>query len=141
MEEISMDIYLHFKNQATEAIAFYEKVFKTEPAQIMTFGQMPQDDEHPIDDSIKNLVLNANLKINDTIVMISDSPENMAPPIIVGNNVALVFNANTTEEASEIFQQLTEKGTVLLPLEKTFWAKLYGMVKDQYGVIWHINLY
>lgn len=136
-----MDIYLHFKNQATEAIAFYEKVFKTEPAQIMTFGQMPQDDEHPIDDSIKNLVLNANLKINDTIVMISDSPENMAPPIIVGNNVALVFNANTTEEASEIFQQLTEKGTVLLPLEKTFWAKLYGMVKDQYGVIWHINLY
>lgn len=136
-----MDIYLHFKNQATEAIAFYEKVFKTEPAQIMTFGQMPQDDEHPIDDSIKNLVLNANLKINDTIVMISDSPENMAPPIIVGNNVALVFNANTTEEASEIFQQLTEKGTVLLPLGKTFWAKLYGMVKDQYGVIWHINLY
>jgi len=136
-----MDIYLHFKNQATEAIAFYEKVFKTEPAQIMTFGQMPQDDEHPIDDSIKNLVLNANLKINDTNVMISDSPENMAPPIIVGNNVALVFNANTTEEASEIFQQLTEKGTVLLPLEKTFWAKLYGMVKDQYGVIWHINLY
>lgn len=136
-----MDIYLHFKNQATEAIAFYEKVFKTEPAQIMTFGQMPQDDEHPIDDSIKNLVLNANLKINDTNVMISDSPENMVPPIIVGNNVALVFNANTTEEASEIFQQLTEKGTVLLPLEKTFWAKLYGMVKDQYGVIWHINLY
>lgn len=141
MEEISMDIYLHFKNQATEAIAFYEKVFKTEPAQIMTFGQMPQDDEHPIDDSIKNLVLNANLKINDTNVMISDSPENMAPAIIVGNNVALVFNANTTEEASEIFQQLTEKGTVLLPLEKTFWAKLYGMVNDQYGVIWHINLY
>lgn len=136
-----MDIYLHFKNQATEAIAFYEKVFKTEPAQIMTFGQMPQDDEHPIDDSIKNLVLNANLKINDTNVMISDSPENMAPPIIVGNNVALVFNANTTEEASEIFQQLTENGTVLLPLEKTFWAKLYGMVNDQYGVIWHINLY
>lgn len=136
-----MDIYLHFKNHATEAIAFYEKVFKTEPAQIMTFGQMPQDDEHPIDDSIKNLVLNANLKINDTNVMISDSPENMAPPIIVGNNVALVFNANTTEEASEIFQQLTEKGTVLLPLEKTFWAKLYGMAKDQYGVIWHINLY
>ncbi|MGL9728786.1 VOC family protein [Enterococcus sp. DIV0756] len=136
-----MDIYLHFKNQATEAIAFYEKVFKTEPAQIMTFGQMPQDDEHPIDDSIKNLVLNANLNINDTNVMFSDSPESMAPPIIVGNNVALVFNANTTEEASEIFQQLTEKGTVLLPLEKTFWAKLYGMVKDQYGVIWHINLY
>ena len=136
-----MDIYLHFKDQAAEAVAFYEKVFKTEPPQIMTFGQMPQDDKHPIDDSVRNLVLNANLKINDTNVMISDSPENMAPPITVGNNVALVFNAKNAEEASDIFQQLSENGTVLLPLEKTFWAEIYGMVKDQYGVIWHINLY
>ncbi|MFM2488988.1 hypothetical protein ABW365_13315 [Enterococcus avium] len=37
-----MDIYLHFKDQAAEVIAFYEKVFETEPAQIMTFGQMPK---------------------------------------------------------------------------------------------------
>jgi PhnB protein len=107
----------------------------------MTFGQMPQDDEHPIDDGLKDLVMNSNLKINDTNVMISDSPENLAPPIIVGNNVALVYNAKTTEEATDIFQQLAENGTILLPLEKTFWAELYGMVKDQYGVIWHINLY
>ena len=136
-----MDIYLHFKDQAAEVIAFYEKVFETEPSQIMTFGQMPQDDEHPIDDGLKDLVMNSNLKINDTNVMISDSPENLAPPIIVGNNVALVYNAKTTEEATDIFQQLAENGTILLPLEKTFWAELYGMVKDQYGVIWHINLY
>jgi len=136
-----MDIYLHFKNQAAEAIAFYEKVFKTEPAQIMTFGDMPHDDEHPVDETIKGLVMNSNLKINETNVMISDSPEGMAPPIIVGNNVALVFNAATANEASEIFQLLADGGTVLLPLEKTFWAELYGMVKDRYGVIWHINLY
>lgn len=136
-----MDIYLHFKDQAAEAIAFYEKVFKTEPAQIMTFGQMPHDDEHPVDDNIKDLVLNSSLKINDTNVMISDSPEGMAPPIVVGNNVALVYNAKTAEDASDIFQQLTNNGAVLLPLEKTFWAELYGMVKDQYGVMWHINLY
>lgn len=136
-----MDIYLHFKNQAAEAIAFYEQTFDTEPAKIMTFGQMPHDEEHPVDDSIKNLVLNSNLKINDTNVMISDSPEGMAPPLAIGNNVALVFNAKTATEASEIFQRLAVNGAVLLPLEKTFWAELYGMVKDQYGVTWHINLY
>lgn len=107
----------------------------------MTFGQMPHDEEHPVDENIKNLVMNSNLKINDTNVMISDSPEGMAPPIVAGNNVALVFNAKTADEASNIFQQLATNGTVLLPLEKTFWADLYGMVKDQYGVNWHINLY
>lgn len=85
--------------------------------------------------------MNSNLKINDTNVMISDSPEGMAPPLIIGNNVALVFNAASVEEATEIFQLLAEKGVVLLPLEQTFWAELYGMVKDRYGVVWHINLY
>ncbi|MFC0277341.1 VOC family protein [Enterococcus devriesei] len=136
-----MDIYLHFADQAREAIAFYEEVFETEPAQVMTFGQMPQDEQHPLNDKFKDLVLNASLKLNDTNVMISDSPEGLAPPIVVGNNVALVFNALTVEEATKIFRRLTEEGAILLPLEKTFWAKLYGMVKDQYGVMWHINLY
>ncbi|MDU6525168.1 MAG: VOC family protein [Enterococcus sp.] len=136
-----MDIYLHFADQAREAIAFYEEVFETEPAQVMTFGQMPQDEQHPLNDKFKDLVLNASLKLNDTNVMISDSPEGLAPPIVVGNNVALVFNAHTAEEATKIFRRLTEEGAILLPLEKTFWAKLYGMVKDQYGVMWHINLY
>ncbi|MDT2758277.1 VOC family protein [Enterococcus xiangfangensis] len=134
-----MDIYLHFKDQAAEAITFYEDVFKTKPAQIMTFGQMPHDDNTPVDDSIKDLVLHANLQINDTNVMISDSPESLTSPRVIGNNVALVFNAKTAGEALEIFQQLAENGTVLLPLEKTFWAELYGMVKDRYGVNWYIN--
>lgn len=136
-----MDIYLHFTDQAKDAIAFYEEVFETEPAQVMTFGQMPQEENLPLNDKLKDLVLNANLKLNGTNVMISDSPEGIAPPVVIGNNVALVFNAQNAEEATKIFDRLTEKGTMLLPLEKTFWAKLYGMVKDQYGVMWHINLY
>jgi PhnB protein len=37
--------------------------------------------------------------------------------------------------------KLSENGAILLPLEKTFWAELYGMVKDSYGINWHINLY
>lgn len=91
MGGIIMDIYLHFKDQAAEAIMFYENVFKTEPAKIMTFGDMPQDDEHPIDESIKKLVMNSSLIINDTTMMISDSPEGLAPPITIGNNIALVL--------------------------------------------------
>lgn len=94
-----------------------------------------------MNESIKKLVMNSSLIINDTTMMISDSPEGLAPPITIGNNIALVFNASTEEEASDIFLQLAKNGVILLPLEKTFWAKLYGMVKDPYGVIWHINLY
>lgn len=136
-----MDIYLTFKDEAKDAMAFYEKVFETEPAQIMTYGQMPHDDEHSVDENIKDLVLNANLKINDTNVMFSDSPESIAPSVTIGNNVSLVFNAKSSEEAAKIFEKLAKDGTVLLPPAQTFWAELYGMVKDRFGVNWHINLY
>ncbi len=36
-----MDIYLNFKNESREAIAFYEKVFQTEASGITTYGEMP----------------------------------------------------------------------------------------------------
>ena len=101
-------------------MAFYQKVFETEPAQIMTYGQMPHDNEHSVDENIKYLVLNANLKINDTNVMFSDSPESIAPPVTIGNNVSLVFNAKSSEEAAKIFERLAENGTILLPLAQTF---------------------
>ena len=30
-------------------------------------------------------------------------------------------------------------GTVVLPLEKTFWAARFGMVVDRFGIPWLIN--
>jgi PhnB protein len=34
---------------------------------------------------------------------------------------------------------LADKGTVKMPIQKTFWAERYGMLVDQFGVPCSIN--
>ena len=70
-----LELYINFKGEAKEAIAFYEDVFDTKCQNLMTFGEAPEDPEHPISDEIKDLVMNASIIIEGTYVMISDVPD------------------------------------------------------------------
>ena len=50
----------------------------------------------------------------------------------------LVFGL--VEAAGErIYNALAQEGTVLMPLEKTFWASRFGQVVDRFGIPWQIN--
>ena len=52
----------------------------------------------------------------------------------------LSLQMNEHGAAERIFQQdLAKDGTVVLPLEKTFWAARFGMVVDRFGIPWLIN--
>jgi PhnB protein len=42
-------------------------------------------------------------------------------------------------DAERIFRALAEKGTVRMPLQKTFWAQRFGMLVDRFGVPWMVN--
>ena len=43
------------------------------------------------------------------------------------------------ERAKQLFENLAKGGTVVMPLEKTYWAEAFGMVTDKFGVKWMIN--
>ena len=43
------------------------------------------------------------------------------------------------EEAERVFNELTEGGTVVMPIGETFWAQRFGMLKDRFGVSWMVN--
>ena len=42
-------------------------------------------------------------------------------------------------EADRIFRALSEKGTIQMPIQKTFWAARFAMLVDQFGTPWMIN--
>jgi PhnB protein len=42
-------------------------------------------------------------------------------------------------EAERIFHELSEGGTVQMPLAETFWAKRFGMFIDRYNIPWMVN--
>ena len=43
------------------------------------------------------------------------------------------------EEADRLFDALSVKGTINMPIQETFWAHRFGMLVDQFGTPWMVN--
>jgi PhnB protein len=84
----------------------------------------------------KNRIMHARLQIGDKQLMASDSPPGRF-------EAAKGFNINISvkdpAEADRLFDALSVKGTVNMPIQETFWAKRFGMLVDQFGTPWMIN--
>ncbi|MBC1484571.1 VOC family protein [Listeria sp. FSL L7-1485] len=132
-----LNVYLTFRTQSKEAITFYEEVFGTKCMDLKTYGEVHPENE-PIDDELKDLVMNASLLIDGVKVMFSDIPKSM--PLTFGDNITLVIDTTDEMRLTKQFNQLAEGGTVTMPLAKTFWSDKYGQVTDRFGTGWQFNL-
>ena len=45
----------------------------------------------------------------------------------------------TAAEAKRAFDVLSPSGSVMMPLDKTFWAEAFAMLIDRFGTPWMIN--
>ncbi|MEI5992726.1 hypothetical protein A5880_000248 [Enterococcus sp. 4G2_DIV0659] len=135
-----LEVYLNFKNEATEAIAFYERVFDVTCKDKMRFVDAPQDPNHPIPEEWNELIMNASMTIEGVPVMFSDVPDGMGMTFIEGNNVSLVINTTDEIKIDRLFASLSEGGKITMPLGETFWSKKYGMLVDKFGINWMFNL-
>jgi PhnB protein len=52
---------------------------------------------------------------------------------------ALSLNYPKPDEAKRIFNALSDGGTVVMPMSKTFWAEAFGMVTDRFGTPWMVG--
>ncbi|NVN12165.1 VOC family protein [Nguyenibacter vanlangensis] len=57
----------------------------------------------------------------------------------VAAGFSISVSADTTEEAERIFTTLSDGATVTMPLQKTFWAPIFGTLTDRYGVAWMVG--
>lgn len=57
----------------------------------------------------------------------------------MGNNISLSLNPKDEAEARRWYDALREGGEVTMELSPTFWAKLFAMVRDRFGINWMIS--
>ncbi|MDR0538767.1 MAG: VOC family protein [Tannerellaceae bacterium] len=127
----NVNCYLAFDGYCEEAFRHYEKVFGKPITYVGYYRDMPGD--APIPENQQNYVMHINLPINgENCLMGCDTIEGYAK----GNNVSICVGADTADEAQRIFDGLAEGGTVVMPLEKSFFAALFGMVTDHFGICW-----
>ncbi|MGA9212405.1 VOC family protein [Kaistella sp.] len=136
----TVNVYLTFDGECEEAFKFYQSVFGGEIPFMGRFGEMPpQEGMPPISDDVKNRIMHVSLPISaETMLMGSDSMPGMHT-ITKGNNFSLSVNANSHEEAEDLFNKLSVGGTVTMPLADTFWGAYFGMWTDKFGINWMVN--
>ena len=94
--------------------------------------------EEPISQELGNKIMHVSLPICDaTQLMGSDSMQEDSPGLT--SAIAISINAQSEQEAITLFQGLAQNGTITMPLEKTFWGALFGMLTDSFGVQWMVN--
>jgi PhnB protein len=131
---MDLNTYLMFDGTCETAFKFYEKVLGGKIVAMMTYAEMPGATEMSKDS--KNRIMHARLQVGDKLLMASDSPPGRF-------EAAKGFNINisvkTAAEADRLFDALSVKGTINMPIQETFWAKRFGMLVDQFGTPWMIN--
>ena len=56
-----------------------------------------------------------------------------------GDNFSILIQVENEGQADGIFSRLIAGGKVMMPLEKTFWSKKFGMLTDKFGIKWMVS--
>jgi PhnB protein len=129
-----LNSYINFKNNAREAIQFYQSVFGGKLT-MSTFKEF-QASEDPSED---NLIMHAELESENGItLMASDTPARME--YRPGTNISLSLSGENKAELTAYFEKLSAGGTVTQPLEDSPWGDMFGMLTDKFGIGWLVNI-
>ncbi|MFU8842402.1 MAG: VOC family protein [Bacteroidales bacterium] len=135
----TINTYLTFNGNCEEAFNFYKSIFGGEFSYFGRFGDIPPGEEMTVPDHEKNLVMHVSLPISkETALMGSDSTADSGP-VRFGNNFSVSIDAASKEEADRFFIGLSKGGTVIMPMQNTFWGAYFGMFTDQFGINWMVN--
>lgn len=136
---IRLNPYFVFNGNTKDAVYFYEQALQGRVVTFTTFGDLPEDPDHPLTDEMKGLVMHAHLKVGNTDFMFTDNFPG-TPHQAGGDTVQIAIHPTEETSAREIFAALEDGGEVVLPLQKTDWSPLYGIVKDKFGVTFQVNV-
>jgi len=126
--------YLGFNGQCEEAFKFYQKCLGGKIEAMATHESTPAA-QHVPPEWLKK-VMHARLNIDGQLLMGADAPPNSYNP---PKGMSVMLWTKDPSEAERIFHALAENGKVDMPIQETFWAARFGMLRDQYGIPWMVN--
>ena len=127
---------LAFNGTCARAIALYERALGAEVESLVRFADGAKMG-HAFEESMKDLVLNATLRIGRGTLMVMDSTPSR--PVPTDTNVHVFIDFEDPRELATSFTTLAQGGTVTMPVEDTFWGARFGMVQDAFGIRWMLS--
>jgi len=128
--------YVSFKGNCQEAIDFYKEKLGAEVLFSQTYGESPMADRAP---GKGDKIMHCSIKIGDSVLMVCDNVFDDKNPTIVGNNISLAIGSSDIAHAEQTFDAMSDGGTIVMPMQETFWAERFGMLTDKFGINWMFN--
>jgi len=130
---MKLHTYLNYGGNCEQAFRFYEQHLGGRIIMMMTQGQQPNAKDVPPDQI--NAILYARISLGETDLMGSDVPSERFQPM---RSVYLSLSVNTIHEAERIFALLSDGGEIFMPMQETFFAFRFAMLRDKFGTSWMV---
>jgi PhnB protein len=131
---VQLNPYLNFRDNAREAMDFYQSVFGGELTR-STFAEFHASD----DPEEQNKIMHSQLVTEDGLaLMAADTPKSMG--FTPGTNFAISLSGDSEPTLRGYWDKLSADGTVTMPLDPAPWGDTFGMCVDRFGVSWLVNI-
>jgi len=131
---MKVETSLHFNGQCEAAFKFYEQRLGGKLEFLLKWGESPLAGQVPPEWQDK--VVHARLKLGGADLLGGDVlPRDYRQP----QGFSVTLGMNDPRTAEQTFAALADGGSIKMPLQKTFWAPLYGFVVDRFGIPWEVN--
>lgn len=127
--------HLNFRGQARAALDFYKEVFGGEKT-LMTYAAMGQPQLAVAPDQIiwGQVVAEDGFHIMAFDVRAGQDHD-------AGNNAFYVsLRGSSVDEIQQRWTALSDGATIQQPIGPSAWSPLYGMLTDQFGVVWIVDV-
>lgn len=126
--------HLSFDGNCQEAFRFYENVFGGKIVTMLTYGESPMSMDVKPDWHEK--IIHATLTLSDGVLSGADAPpgEYDQP-----QGFQILYQPETPQESMRVFNALADGGTIVMPVQATFWTPCYGALVDRFKIPWEIS--
>jgi PhnB protein len=121
---------LNFGGKCQEAFRFYEKHLGGKITMMMNQSEAPGAPA-----GAGKAIIHARMNIGDTVLIGNDVPSSVFKKM---RGVYMYLSVDSAKEAERVHKLLAEGGEIFMPMEETFYATRFSMLRDRFGVSWTI---
>lgn len=126
--------YINFNGNTKQAMNFYSQVFGGKLT-MSTF----KEGGVPHDPSEADNIMHAMLVVDNGItLMAADLPKSLTYK--PGENISISVSGDDETELKGYWDKLSAEAKVEQPLVKAPWGDMFGMLTDQFGIHWMVNI-
>ena len=123
--------YLNYGGNCRQAFDFYAEQLGGKITMVVTHGEQPE--ARTVPPEWRSAVLHARMEIGETVLLGADIPPERFQPM---RSAYLTLMLDSVEDAERKYALLSDGGQIFMPMEETFFARRFAMLRDRFGTSW-----